>query len=413
MAFGIALSGIDAAQKNLSVTANNVANAATTGFKSSSAQFAELFAVSPQGVSNTQAGNGVRISQVAQNFTQGNITSTGNSLDMAISGEGMFTVSDHGAMQYSRSGAFQTDSSGYIVNAAGQRLQVFKPTTAGSFDTTSLSDLQLVTGDSAPAATTTSQVVYNLPANATPPSAAFSPADPTSYNQSTSITLYDSLGAVHTASLYFVNTGPNSWNAFEYIDAKPVNLAPVKLTYGPSGILAAVTDAAGNGNLGAVSFGAFTPTSTGASAIDVGFDLSKSTQYGDTFGVSSVTQNGYTTGKMSGISVDSSGIVQANYTNGRSVALGQIALANFPNQEGLQQVGNTNWTQTYGSGTPLYGPAGGSGFGLVQSGALEESNVDITAQLVQMITAQRAFQANAQMISTENQITQSIINIRS
>jgi flagellar hook protein FlgE len=146
--------------------------------------------------------------------------------------------------------------------------------------------------------------------------------------------------------------------------------------------------------------------------MSVAFDLSKSTQYGDTFGVSSVTQNGYTTGKMSGISVDSTGVVQANYTNGRSVALGQVALANFANQEGLQQVGNTNWAQTFASGSPLYGPAGGSGFGLVQSGSLEESNVDITAQLVQMITAQRAFQANAQMISTENQITQSIISIR-
>ena len=412
MAFGIALSGIDAAQSNLNVTANNVANSATTGFKSSAAQFSELFAVSPQGTSNTQTGNGVKISQVAQRFTQGNITSTGNSLDMAISGDGMFAVSDHGALQYTRAGSFQTDVGGYVVNSSGQRLQVFKPTTAGSFDTTSLSDLQLVTGDSAPQASTTAQMVFNLPANAAPPTATFSPSDPTSYNQSTSVTLYDSLGAAHTAAMYFVNVSPNVWNAYEYIDAKPVNATPVKLTYGPSGVLAAAADPSGGTNTSAVNFGTFTPTSTGASPMTVGFDLSKTTQYGDTFGVNSVTQNGYTTGKLSGISVDSTGVVQANYTNGRSVALGQVALANFSNQEGLQQVGNTNWTETYSSGTPIYGPAGGSGFGLVQAGALEDSNVDITAQLVQMITAQRSFQANAQMISTENQITQSIIQIR-
>jgi flagellar hook protein FlgE len=412
MAFGIALSGIDAAQSNLNVTANNIANSATTGFKSSASQFSELFAVSPQGTSNTQTGNGVKISQVAQRFTQGNITSTGNALDMAISGDGMFTVSDHGARQYTRSGSFQTDSNGYVVNAAGQRLQVFKPTPAGAFDTTSLSDLQLVTGDSAPKASSTANIVYNLPANAKPPTSTFSPADSTSYNESTSVTLYDSLGAAHTAAMYFVNVSPNVWNAYEYIDAQQVNTAPVKLTYGSNGVLSAVADAGGGTNVSQVSFGSFTPTSTGAQPMAVGFDLSKSTQYGDTFGVSSVSQDGYTTGKLSGISVDSTGIVQANYTNGRSVALGQVALANFSNTEGLQQVGNTNWVETYGSGSALYGPAGGSGFGLVQAGSLEDSNVDITAQLVDMITAQRAFQANAQMISTENQITQSIIQIR-
>jgi flagellar hook protein FlgE len=412
MAFGIALSGIDAAQSNLNVTANNIANSATTGFKSSASQFSELFAVSPTGTSNTQTGNGVKISQVAQRFTQGNITSTGNALDMAISGDGMFTVSDHGARQYTRSGSFQTDSSGFVVNAAGQHLQVFKPTTAGAFDTTSLSDLQLITGDSAPKPSSTAKVVYNLPANGKPPTATFSPSDSTSYNESTSVTLYDSLGAAHTAAMYFVNVSPNVWNAYEYIDAQPVNVAPVQLTYGPNGVLAAVADALGGTNVAQVNFGSFTPTSTGAQAMSVAFDLSKSTQYGDTFGVSSVSQDGYTTGKLSGISVDSTGIVQANYTNGRSVALGQVALANFANTEGLQQVGNTNWVETYGSGSALYGPAGGSGFGLVQAGALEDSNVDITAQLVDMITAQRAFQANAQMISTENQITQSIIQIR-
>jgi flagellar hook protein FlgE len=411
MAFGIALSGIDAAQSDLNVTANNIANSATTGFKSSASEFAELFAVSPQGVSNTQTGNGVKIAQVAQKFTQGNITSTGNNLDLAISGGGLFAVSDNGAIQYTRAGSFQTDGSGYVVNSAGQRLQVFLPTATGTFNTTSLADLQLITGDSAPNASTTAQLVYNLPANATVPTATFDPTDSASYNQSTSLTLYDSLGAAHTASLYFVSTGANGWNAYEYVDAQPVNAAPVALTYSAGGVLSTVTDAGGGTNTSAVDFGTYTPT-TGASPMAVKFDLSKTTQYGDNFSVTAITQDGYTTGKLSGISVASNGVVQANYTNGRATAIGQVALANFANQQGLQQVSNTDWVQTFASGAALYGPAGASGFGLIQSGSLEDSNVDITSQLVKMITAQRAFQANAQMISTENQITQSIINIR-
>jgi flagellar hook protein FlgE len=411
MAFGIALSGIDAAQSDLNVTANNIANSATTGFKSSTSEFAELFAVSPQGVSSAQTGNGVKIAAVAQKFTQGNITSTGNNLDLAISGGGMFVVSDNGARQYTRAGSFQTDGSGYVVNSAGQRLQVFLPTTTGTFNTTSLADLQLVTGDSAPNASTTAQLVYNLPANAKVPASAFNPADSSSYNQSTSLTLYDSLGAAHTASMYFVSTGANAWDAYEYIDAQPVNATPVALTYSASGVLSTVADVAGGSNTSAVDFGAYNPT-TGASPMAVTFDLSRTTQYGDNFSVTSITQDGYTTGKLSGISVASNGVVQANYTNGRATAIGQVALANFANQQGLQQVSNTDWVQTYGSGAALYGPAGASGFGLVQSGSLEDSNVDITSQLVKMITAQRAFQANAQMISTENQITQTIINIR-
>jgi len=412
MAFGIALSGIDAAQSDLNVTANNIANSATTGFKSSHSQFSELFAVSPQGVSNTQTGNGVKLASIAQTFTQGNITNTGNSLDLALSGNGFFVLSDGGALQYSRAGSFSTNSSGYVVNSAGQHLKVFQPTATGSFNTTSLSDLQLVTGDSPPNASTTAQMIFNLPANASAPAGTpFSPTDSTTYNQSTSLTLYDSLGAAHTASLYMVKAAtPNVWHAYEYIDGTAVNATPVALTYSSGGILSGVVDAAGGTNNAAVSFGPYTPT-TGAAAMSATFDLSKTTQYGNAFGVTSVTQDGFTTGKLSGISVDTTGVVQANYTNGRSTPLGQVAIANFADQQGLQQVGNTNWLQTFASGSALYGPAGASGFGNIQSGSLEASNVDITAQLVNMITAQRNFQANAQMISTENQITQTIIQI--
>jgi flagellar hook protein FlgE len=411
MSFGIALSGLDAAQSNLNVTANNIANSATTGFKSSNANFAELFAVSPQGVSDTQIGNGVQLQQVEQQFSQGDIQTTGNSLDLALSGNGFFTVSSGGTQQFTRAGSFQTNANGEVVNAAGQNLQVYAPTANGSFNTTSLANLVIPTGDSPPAASTTASMAFNLPASATAPTATpFDPTNANSYNQSTSMTLYDSLGAAHTASFYFVNTGGSTWNAYEYVDGNAVNAAPVALTYSNSGALTGVTDAAGGTDPTKISFGTYTPT-TGAAPLNVTYNMSDTTQYGNTFGVTAITQDGFTTGQISGVSVSSTGVVQANYTNGQSTPLGQIAVANFADQQALQQVGNTNWEQTFASGQPVFGQAGGSGVGLVESGSLEQSNVDITAQLVNMITAQRAFQANAEMISTENSITQTVINI--
>lgn len=405
MSFGIALSGINAAQADLAVTANNVANSQTTGFKQSRSEFAELFAVSPQGVSRTQTGHGVKLAAVAQQFSQGNIEATSNNLDLALSGQGFFVLSDAGAMAYTRAGSFQTDNAGYVVNSEGQRLQVYPVTAQGTFNTSTLGDLRLVTSDSAPAPTANAEMVFNLPAAATPPvTAPFDPTDTSSYTNSTSLTVYDSLGAAHTASLYFVKTATaNTWDTYQYVDGVAVGgMQP--LAYTPAGALATPAG-------GLVSYGTYTPT-TGANPFTVSFDFSRSTQFGDGFGVTNVTQDGYTTGRLIGISIDSTGVVQARYTNGRSLSLGQVAIANFANPQGLQSLGNTAWAETFTSGQALNGQAGNSGFGLIQSGSLEQSNVDITAQLVKMIVAQRNFQANAQMISTEDQITQSIINIR-
>jgi len=405
MAFGIALSGLDAASSDLNVTANNIANSATTGFKQSRSEFAEIFAVSPQGVSSRQSGAGVKVASVSQQFTQGNLNTTGNSLDLGMSGQGFFIVSNGGATEYTRSGAFEVDNTGFVVNSAHQRLQVYPPSNTGNFNTSTLSDLQLSTSESAPNATTEASMIFNLPADATPPAnATFDPADAGSYNKATSLTVYDSLGAAHTASLYFVKTATaNSWQSRMYVDGTAVGTAQT-LTYSNNGAL--TTPASGQ-----LAFPAYTPT-TGAANLAITLDFSKSTQYGDAFGVTSVTQDGYTTGRLIGIDVDSTGIVQARFTNGRSLSLGQVAVANFANPQGLQPLDGTNWSETFGSGQPLHGQAGGSGFGLIQSGSLEQSNVDITAQLVNMIVAQRNFQANAQVIQTEDQVTQTIINIR-
>lgn len=405
MSFRTAISGLNAATADLATTANNIANTSTTGFKGSRVQFAELFAVSSTGTSNTQAGNGVRVADVAQQFTQGNIDFTDNSLDMAISGEGFFILSDAGAQVYSRAGAFQVDRDGYVVNARNQRLQAFPPTPQGSFNTGALQDLRLVTGESPPTATTSVETVLNLPANAQPPSVAtFNPADPDSYNHSTSMTVYDSLGAAHTATVYLSKTATaNTWTQRLYVDGTAVGAAQT-LAYDNTGVLQTPAG-------GMITFPGYTPA-TGAAPLNLTFDFGSTTQYGQNFTVNSVTQDGYTTGRLIGIDTDNTGVVQARFTNGRSLALGQVAMAQFANPNGLQQLGDTNWSETFASGQALKGSAGSAGLGMIQSGALEASNVDITEQLVQMITAQRNFQASAQMIQTNDSITQTVINIR-
>jgi flagellar hook protein FlgE len=405
MPFRLALSGLNAASSDLTVTANNIANVATTGFKGSRAEFADLFATSQQGVSATAIGNGVRVSNVSQQFSQGNIDFTDNSLDLAMSGQGFFVLNDNGALSYTRAGAFQVNNEGFVVNAKQQRLQVYPPLANGGFNTGGLSDLSLSTGVSAPQATTNVDVLLNLPANATAPTTAtFDPADTTSFNNATSLTIYDSLGAAHTASMYFVKgAAANAWETRLYVDGTAVGGANA-LTYSNTGDL--VTPAGGT-----ITFPGYTPA-TGAAAINMTFDFRDTSQFGQNFTVNSVTQDGFTTGRLIGIDIDSSGVVQARFTNGRSNALGQIAVSNFANPQGMQQLGDTAWAETFASGQAIRGVAGNSGYGLVQAGALEASNVDITEQLVNMITAQRNFQANAQMISTADSITQTIINIR-
>jgi flagellar hook protein FlgE len=365
--------------------------------------------VSPQGVSRNQFGNGVKVAAVSQQFTQGNINTTNNSLDLAMSGQGFFVLSDAGATAYTRAGAFQVDNAGYVVNSQNQRLQVYPPSTNGTFNTSTTGDLRLVTSESPPQATTTVETVFNLPANSTPPTTTpFDAADPNSYNEARSVTIYDSLGAAHTASLYWTKTAnQNEWSMNVYVDGNAVGGAQT-LQYSNTGVLTSPV----NGQITLPAYDAAAGLATGAAPIQLTFDVGRSTQYGDSFGMTSSTQDGFTTGRLIGIDIDSTGVVQARFTNGRSTSLGQVVVANFSNPQGMQQLGNTNWSETNASGQPLYGQAGGSGYGLIQSGALEASNVDITAQLVNMITAQRNFQANAQMIQTADQVTQTIINIR-
>jgi flagellar hook protein FlgE len=402
--FSIALSGLTAANSALDITSNNVANANTVGFKSSQAEFADVYSSGAVNLNNSTAGEGVRLVTAAQQFTQGNISTTSGALDLAISGNGFFTLNSPNGFVYTRNGQFSEDANGNVVTATGQFLQVYPPLPNGGFNTGALSNLNLNTAQSAPVATSTGNVILNLPSNATaPPQAPFDPTNSNTYNQSTSTTVYDSLGNSYPATFYFVQTAvPDQWQVYTTVNGTQVGGAQA-LTFSSSGTVTAPA----NGNL---TFNGFAPPD-GAQAMNLTFNFGQTTQYGQQFGVTSITQNGYTTGQLSTVAIDPAGVVSAVYTNGRSTQLGQLAIANFPNSQGLQQLGNTNWAQTFASGTAVQGLAGSAGFGTIQSGALESSNVDLTTELVNMITEQRAFQANAQVITTADQLSQTVISI--
>jgi flagellar hook protein FlgE len=405
MTFNTALSGLNAASADLRVTGNNIANAGTTGFKESRSEFADIFATAYSGISSTAIGAGVKLARVSQQFSQGNIDTTGNNLDLALSGKGFFVLQDGAGRSYTRDGAFQIDRDGYVVNADGKRLQAYpiKDRLSDTFDTGTLTDLRLLTTEAPPQASSRVEAVFNLSADADDLSAVtFDPADAQSYNYSTSLTVYDSLGQPHVSTLFFRNTGPLSWGANLTVDGTVIG-SEQALTFGSDGSLSAPT--------AAVSFGAFTPTN-GASPLDIGFDFTKATEYGTQSTVSALTQDGYASGRMTGVDIDQGGQVFARFTNGQSLALGQVAVASFSNPQGLQQAGENGWLDTFSAGDPILGVAGNGDFGTIRSGGLEASNVDIAAQLVKLITAQRNFQANAQVISTADSVTQTIINIR-
>jgi flagellar hook protein FlgE len=402
--FSIALSGLTASNSALDITSNNIANSNTIGFKSSDAEFADVYASGAVNLNNSTAGEGVRLVTAAQQFTQGNISTTSGALDLAISGNGFFTLNSPNGYVYTRNGQFSEDANGNVVSDTGQFLQVYPPLTNGGFNTGALQNLNLNTAQSAPQQTTTGNVILNLPSNATVPTQTpFNPANSNSYTQSTSTTVYDSLGNSYPATFYFSQTTtPDVWSVNLTINGQAVGAAQT-LTFSNTGAQTLPAN-------GTLNFAGFTPPD-GAQAMTVGFNFGQSTQYGTQFGVSSITQNGYTTGQLSTVSIDPSGVVSAVYTNGRSTQLGQLAIANFPNPQGLQQLGNTNWAQTFASGTVVSGTANSAGFGSIQSGALESSNVDLTTELVNMITEQRAFQANAQVITTADQMSQTVIGI--
>ncbi|MFZ3025345.1 flagellar hook protein FlgE [Pseudomonas sp.] len=440
MAFNIGLSGLRAATSDLNVTGNNIANAGTAGFKQSRAEFADVYAASVLGGGANPQGSGVLLADVSQLFNQGNINYTQNGLDLAINGNGFFVTSNNGDVSYTRAGYFGTDKEGFVVNNFGYKLQGYAVDANGNLQNGVVSDVQIQTASQAPKATTEVNQTFNLNStNSIPANATFDPTDPTSYNSATSTNIYDSQGNSHVMTQYFLKTGPNNWQMNVLIDGRnpdnpglePPTPSTVPLQFTTSGQLDVAALVASTptgftvGADGTIDLTTWVPaapdtaippvwSSNGATANATGIniDLRPSTQFSSVFAVSSVSQDGYTTGQLSGLEVDDTGVIFARYTNGQSKVQGQVVLANFANQQGLTPAGKTAWTQSFESGEPVVGTPRSGTMGALQSGALEDSNVELSDQLVNLIVAQRNYQANAKTIETESAITQTIINLR-
>ncbi len=424
MAFRIALSGLDAASTDLEVTGHNIANSSTVGFKESRAEFADIYANSINDVSSAVPGRGVRVTRVAQQFGQGSTEFTSNNLDLAINGEGFYVMQDtDGSFSYTRAGAFSVDREGYVVNHTGARLQVFPRigTTGSLFNTGATTDLNLPVVSGTPQATTNVDTTVNLSAAETVPTVALDPADPAftfppdplSYNHSTATTIYDSLGTAHTATMFYRKAADNQWNVFTFVDGNNVTVGGNTFADVQFDTAGAILTSTGDVDaLGNITMDTFNPGGGAADIAGLTFDYNSTTQFGSEFAVNELTQDGFTSGRLSGVEVDATGVVFARFTNGQSEPLGKVALARFNNVQGLRQIGDTSWAESFSSGDVQLGEAGTSSYGVIQSGALENSNVDLATQLVNLITAQRNFQANAQVITTADAITQSVINIR-
>ncbi len=453
MSFNIALSGIAAAQKDLNTTANNIANVNTTGFKESRAEFADVYASSIFANSKTTVGGGVTTAQVAQQFQQGSLQFTSNALDMAINGGGFFVTSSEVGSQdlsYTRAGAFKVDADSYLVNSAGNYLQTFPVDKDGNSTSVSLTTTQPVKiPDTAGSPQKTDNIGIQMNLNAgesTLDPAAFDPNDPDTYNNSTSVTMYDSLGEPHILTTYFVRppnaayTGTSNWVAFYAVDGKQVDLAGPAGTYGIDTTGDGVADSsgtavnAGNWKGSVLSFndtGAYTGSDpavitteqlgvSGANVLGPGTDgtqtltlnFNSPTQYASPFEVTELSQEGTTVGRLTNVEVGADGLITASYSNGSTVPLARVALARFSNEQGLTQVGNTSWKESLDSGPALAGEANSGTFGSIRSSALEQSNVDLTTELVDLISAQRNFQANSRTLEVNNTLQQTVLQIR-
>ncbi len=411
MSFNVALSGLRAANQDLSVTGNNIANASTTGFKRSRAEFADVYANSILGTGSRTAGSGVLVSNIAQQFGQGNISITGNSLDLAISGQGFFVLNDRGAPVYTRAGIFGLDKDGFIVGNNNARLQGYRANDTGTqIISGAPTDLRIQTADIAPQASTEVNLTINLDSDSEVPSVApFTASDPNSYNWSTAATIYDSLGNPHVLTTYYVKNAPTAagttWDVYATLDgvASTPATAVGQLDFSTGGGLTSTAPLALTG---------LWTAPPGADALSFEINYANTTQFGSEFSVNALTQDGYAPGRLSGINIDDTGVVFARYTNGQALMLGQVALANFANPQGLSPIGNTMWAESFDSGQPVIGAPQTASLGAIQAGALEDSNVDLSDQLVNLIIAQRNYQANAKTIETTNAITQTIINLR-
>jgi flagellar hook protein FlgE len=507
MSFQQGLSGLNSSSKALDVIGNNVANANTVGFKSAETHFADVYANSLSGGGASQVGIGSTISGVQQQFSQGNVTTTNNPLDISINGGGFFRMDQNGSVSYTRNGQFHLDNAGYIVNDQQLRVMGYPADATGLISASSPVDLQLsasqiqpratsdtlagnitgqlnldsrqgvptaagptaaaqraasivaaaataaaalggataasvnaaalaavagatttgaaVAGGSSSASSAAAAAAAAVAAASTGASAAaaaaaataavapytaaaataatFNYANPLTYNYSTALSVYDTLGVAHSVTLFFSRTAAGPWDVNATMDgATPQSLGT--MTFDTSGNLTTAMPVAMPS--WALTTGAATPWSPG------NIDFAGTTQYGSASSVNRLTQGGYTTGSLTGLNVGSDGVVQGRYSNGQTRNLGQIVLATFANPNGLKSLGNNQWSLSPDSGPELVSAPGTGGRGVLQSASIEESNVDLTGELVKMITQQRNYQANAQSIKTQDQIMQTLVNLR-
>lgn len=407
MSFNVALTGINSASKDLETTSNNLSNAGTTGFKKSRAEFNDLFALGPMGIPQLAIGQGSRMANVGQMFTQGSFEFTERSLDMGIEGGGFFRLDDGGNISYTRAGQFEVDDEGYIVNNTGKRLTGYLTEEDGSRVGDGRDHLRVPTEGIPAQATQEASLGANLNADAEIKNPeAFDPSNIDTFNDSTTTTFYDSQGGAHDATFYFLKSGQNNWQVFTQVEG--ANYEEGQQHFGPHQL---EFDSAGNlveGELKEIT-GEF---NADVDDLDVEVDFGELTQFARPFNVTQISQDGYTAGEFQNVNVENDGTIFARYNNGETQAVGQVALTQFAAEERLQNVGETSWKATSEAGDPLIGVPGQGQFGSVVAGALEQSNVDVSEQLVDMITAQRNFSANAKMISTQDQVTQEILNIR-
>jgi flagellar hook protein FlgE len=511
MSFQQGLSGLNGAAKSLDVIGNNIANASTVGFKGAQAQFADVYASSLNGAGGMTAGIGVKVAAIAQQFTQGNIESSNNSLDVAINGQGFFRTVASGMVQYTRNGQFSLDKDGFMTNAQGAKLTGYSTGPNGEILAGAPTPVQIKTGDLKPVSTTKVGIEMNLDSRASKPTVGiFDASDPNSYNKQSPVDVYDTLGNPHVLSTFYVKTEGGKWDVYVANDGiEKTNLAVAQAAQGQGAPFAAVNaaradwDAASKavpqdaavtaaalanyadaasamvaaaagaknadataqaaivsagadaarvaGNtpelvdraitaavkvkpepIGRLEFdenGALNATDTlnaGKWSIDLPIfpptgaeptqtmeiAFTGTTQYGTATSDKKLVQDGYTAGHLQRFSIGKEGVILGQYSNGQSKPLGQVVLANFANSNGLEPLGNNAWAESADSGTPLIGTPNSGSFGVMQSSAVETSNVDLTAELVNMITAQRVYQANAQTIKTQDSVLQTLVNLR-
>ncbi len=387
MSFSQALSGLNGASQSLDTIGNNIANSQTVGFKSSSVQFADVYA-------GTQIGQGVRVAGVLQNMGNGTLDTTGRNLDLGINGGGFFRFDQGGQTVYSRNGQLTMSPDGFLQNANGAKLTGY---VGGTGTGGTPQPIVVPTEGMGANATTKATETLNLNAGSPAIAATLDPSDPTTYSYANTGTVYDSLGVQHIMTTYFTKTADNTWNVDAYVDGTASGNGT--LTFDANGALTSNTPI----NV------AFAPTG-GAAPMAYSLGFTGSTQFGADFALNSLNQDGYTSGSLVGIHFNTDGSVVGNYSNDQNRTLGTIALANFRNPEGLQPLSDNVWAETSGSGQPLLGTAGTGQLGAIQDGTLEQSNVDLASELVNLIIAQRNYQANTQTIKAQDQILQTVVN---